>query len=696
MRNGGNPLSNADLARDAHWFDGDGMLSGVLFRRIQDSTGETVVRPEFVNQFILTDVHIASKTSRWLVKPALPSIATLVSPLASLLTVLCTILRTAVLILLSQLPGSQWAIKKISVANTAIFWHDGRALATCESGPPMRVMLPGLETVGWYDGKQADGEIIAEKGVGFGDTGLTGWMKEWTTGHPKVDPVTGELIAYHNTFLAPYVHYSTIPSTHHLLGKMPLLAPKRILNAPVPGVSGARMMHDFGVSLHHTVIMDLPLSLNPFNLARNLPVVAYDPTAASRFGVFPRYRPDLIKWFETKACCIFHTANTWDTFDTDPETDEAELSVNLLACRLTSASLVYSAGNLAAPKAIKEVPAVDREDEQCRLYYYQFPFAELSPPTSPVVEDEGSDDEDGANPFLASVGEDSKQTSTPQPAKSIRHEFALSAIPFEFPTMKPSAAMSAARFIYGCSTTSSTGFSASLGKGVKISHIAKIDALELIRRGKENPPEHVRGCVDTRSIEEICSSEDPEDPIQVFAMPKGWYAQEASFVARVPANVQEARRQSEDDGFLMCYVFDENQIDPSTGMARDDASSELWIIDAKDMKDVVCRIKLPQRVPYGLHGNWFTESMIQNQRDVVDVRSLPVEPELELMDDEQRVQSPTEEKGNPFEITMDNEKSRHLPRDRMSTKKKQAPMRKWSPAWRAWMACREAVEKRLA
>jgi carotenoid cleavage dioxygenase-like enzyme len=31
VRNGGNPVTNEDLGRDAHWFDGDGMLSGMAF-----------------------------------------------------------------------------------------------------------------------------------------------------------------------------------------------------------------------------------------------------------------------------------------------------------------------------------------------------------------------------------------------------------------------------------------------------------------------------------------------------------------------------------------------------------------------------------------------------------------------------------------------------------------------------------------
>ena len=40
------------------------------------------------------------------------------------------------LVILSYLPGSVYAIKRICVTNTGIIYHDGRALTTCESGPP--------------------------------------------------------------------------------------------------------------------------------------------------------------------------------------------------------------------------------------------------------------------------------------------------------------------------------------------------------------------------------------------------------------------------------------------------------------------------------------------------------------------------------------------------------------------------------
>lgn len=101
-------------------------------------------------------------------------------------------------------------------------------------------------------------------------------------------------------------------------------------------------------------------------------------------------------------------------------------------------------------------------------------------------------------------------------------------------------------------------------------------------------------------------------------MPKGWYAQESRFVPRRDG-------ESEDDGWLLTYVFDEGQLDVVTGEVRVDVDvrSELWVIDAKGMREVVCRVVLPQRVPYGLHGNWFSEDEVLGQRAVERFREVP-------------------------------------------------------------------------
>ncbi|KAK3049057.1 hypothetical protein LTR09_009711 [Extremus antarcticus] len=635
VRNGSNPVSNDDLGRDAHWFDGDGMLSGVSFRK-DEATGR--IEPEFVNQYILTDLYLSTLSSPKLRKPILPSIATLVNPLAGIIYVTFRILRTVLLVLLSHLPGSKQKIKKISVANTNVVYHDGRAMALCESGPPMRIQLPGLETVGWYNGAVAEGEPEEvrcgeeggregkkEKEKVFGqDSGLISFMREWTTAHPKVDPVTKEMVMFHSCFAPPYVQYSIIPqaSPHPVEVSKP---PEKILNAAVPGISGAKMMHDFGVSLKHTVIMDLPLTLDPMNQLKGLPPVSYDSTKPSRFGVFPRRSPQQVRWFETDAACIFHTANSWD--DTNPAGETT--SVNMLACRLTSATLVFAAGNIAPPPPaptkrvlpkpagrmsffskydhdaeathferapLLESPLAEKEafitvnsltyteaegpfynEEQCRLYYYNFNL----------------------------------QTG------AIDHQWALSTIPFEFPSVRPELEMQAATFVYGCSTTT-TSFGSALGKATKIDALVKVNVQELVARGRRCPPRSITGVVDNRTMATVLQSTDPEDPISVFTMPEGWFAQEPRFV---PASTN----LSEDDGYLLFYAFDESQLsadgDAPSDSAPDRAKSELWIINGGNMKDVVARVKLPQRVPYGLHGSWFDAEMVREQRPVDSIRT---------------------------------------------------------------------------
>ena len=599
------------------------MLSGVLFRR---SDAGSIV-PEFVNQFILTDVYLTARTSRFLHRPLLPSIATLINPLHSTFVILLTIFRTLILVLLSWLPGSYHRFKRIAAANTGVLYHDGRALATCESGPPLRVLLPGLETVGWFNGRRAENEPAPDTRPGYGDEGPLNFFTEWTTGHPRVDPHTNELISFHATFVPPFVRYSIVPATQPATTRRrrspsapdpPAKPPAPLFNAPIPGVSGAKMMHDFGVSLHHTVIIDLPLALDPRQLLRNRPPVEYDPQGRARFGVFPRRHPERVRWFETRACCIFHTANTWETVAKSaaaPGSGREHFVVHMLACRLTSAAMVYGTANLPTPPG---AAAPRPDDEQCRLYYYQFPF-------DPAAPDE----------------------------RAIAHQWALSAIPFDFPSARPDVAMSAARYFYGCTTSAAT-FNAALGRAAKIDALAKVDAAALIARGLANPPRQVDGCVDERSVREVSASTDPDDPIKTFVLPPGWFAQEPRFIPRKDGT-------TEDDGWLLSYVFDEAAgLDPRTGACRAGARSELWIIDARTMRHVVAKVRLPQRVPYGLHGNWFDEDMVRGQRPVERVRRVV----------EAGAGAAGGEKGGVEAV---------------------GP---WT--WRAWMWCRAAVERALA
>ena len=614
------------------------MLSGVSFQRSDGS-----LQPHFVNQYILTDCFISSVTSPTLKTPILPSIATLVNPSTSFIRMILAVLRTLFLVVLSHLTGSCQPIRRISVANTSVVYHDGRALATCESGPPIRIQLPGLETVGWFDGNQAEGEPQRKSDdprddPRFGGEGLTDFMKEWTTGHPKIDPVTGEMILLHCTFTAPYVFYSVIPTAGSDEKTKVQQVPK-LLNAPVPRVTGAKMMHDFGVSRLHSIVIDLPLSLDPLNLVKGRPVISYDPSKLARFGVCPRWNPAAVRWFETSACCIFHTCNAWD--ELDPQ--GMPIAVNMLACRLTSAALVFSAGNIAAPQPTHEkihpkeslIPFFGNDDhdeaytsshldEKTSLLdasnYNCAPHLESQ---SPEMQNEFKD-QAARRRYPKIEGDQCRlyyyRFSLSSDANIITHQFALSAIPFEFPTLHPEREMTSARYIYGCST-STASFGSALGRAVKIDVIVKIDAAALIEEAHRNPPRSVTGCVDERSVGEILSCKNTDDPIQCFKLPTGWYAQEARFVPHRESSEPNIKN-AEDDGYLLFYAFDEAQLDEE-GEAPSSAISELWILDARTMSDVICRIKLPQRVPYGLHGNWFSEEQIRDQRDVERFRLIP-------------------------------------------------------------------------
>jgi len=175
--------------------------------------------------------------------------------------------------------------------------------------------------------------------------------------------------------------------------------------------------------------------------------------------------------------------------------------------------------------------------------------------------------------------------------------------------------MSSARYIYGC-TTCSSSFNAALGRAVKIDGLVKFDVRTLIERGKASPPQPVTGSVDNRGVLEIIASQtrDSTDVIKVFQPPPNVFAQEPRFV---PSSSDPA----EDAGYLLSYMFDEAQL-TSEGDPPPFCFSELWIIDAKNMTDVLAKVELPQRVPYGLHGTWFSEKQVLNQRPVESVRMI--------------------------------------------------------------------------
>ncbi len=208
-----------------------------------------------------------------------------------------------------------------NTANTALVWHAGQFLATWEGGAPHAIKLPSLETVGSYT---------------YGDKLVSPF-----TAHPKVDPSTGEMMFFgYSPAAPPYLQYGVVSATGELLWTVPIDLPIGV------------MMHDFAITEHYTIFMDLPLTFSVERMQRGEPGLMFEPERPSRFGILPRHGDNSsIRWFETPACYVFHTLNAYE------EGDE----VVLVACRMNSTTVLMS----------EQTPG-ENEGDTARLHRWRF------------------------------------------------------------------------------------------------------------------------------------------------------------------------------------------------------------------------------------------------------------------------------------------------------------------------------------
>ncbi|MGB7381031.1 MAG: carotenoid oxygenase family protein [Rivularia sp. (in: cyanobacteria)] len=259
VRNGPNPQWQPK--GQYHWFDGDGMLHGVRI-----ANGKASYRNRYVRTKGWQIEHQEGK-SVW---------SGLLEP--------------------PQMDNPHGAYK--NVANTALVWHAGRFLALWEGGAPYSIKVPELETNGEYT---------------YNDK-----LQSAFTAHPKVDPITGEMMFFGYSFAPPYLHYSTVSAEGELLKTVPIELPMGV------------MMHDFAITANYTIFMDLPMTFNPMRMQKGEPGLMFEKDRASRFGIVPRHGDNNdVRWFETPACFVWHTLNAYEDGD----------EVVLLGCRVNSANL---------------------------------------------------------------------------------------------------------------------------------------------------------------------------------------------------------------------------------------------------------------------------------------------------------------------------------------------------------------------
>ena len=181
-----------------------------------------------------------------------------------------------------------------NTANTALVWHGDKFLALCEGGEPHQIQLPSLDTVGAvnFDGK----------------------LTSAFTAHPKIDPVTGEMLFFgYSLMQQPFLQYGIVSPEGELVKLIPIELPVGV------------MMHDFAITEHYTIFLDFPFTLRPERMAQGKPMFLFEPETSSRFGILPRHgEPSDIRWFESPSCYSFHTLNAYESGD----------EVILIACRM--------------------------------------------------------------------------------------------------------------------------------------------------------------------------------------------------------------------------------------------------------------------------------------------------------------------------------------------------------------------------
>ncbi len=167
-------------------------------------------------------------------------------------------------------------------ANTHVVRHAGTTLALVESGFPHAVS-PDLDRARIHD---FDGSLASPM-----------------TAHPKVDPVTGELVFFGiDVFGPPFLRYHVVDDTGQLTTTEEIEIPRAV------------MMHDFAVTATRAVFFDQPVL---FDLAlagqgRRLPF-RWSPEAGARVGVMARNASgDRIRWTTMDPSYVFHVLNAFD------------------------------------------------------------------------------------------------------------------------------------------------------------------------------------------------------------------------------------------------------------------------------------------------------------------------------------------------------------------------------------------------
>ena len=184
-----------------------------------------------------------------------------------------------------KLPGAPAGITDDGgVANTNIIFHGGKLLALEEGHLPTEIEPGTLNRLGYCDYKGA--------------------IKGPFTAHPKIDPVTGEMVFFGYNAAGPLTPALSFGSVN----AAGVVTRFDRFDAPY-----ASMVHDFIVTENHLLFPILPITGSMERAMRGKPPYAWEPEKGAYVGVMKRNgsAKDLV-WFRAESCYVFHVMNAWE------------------------------------------------------------------------------------------------------------------------------------------------------------------------------------------------------------------------------------------------------------------------------------------------------------------------------------------------------------------------------------------------
>ena len=181
--------------------------------------------------------------------------------------------------LLGPDPDPGWPFRLDPFVN--VVRHAGRYLALEEGTPPYEIS-GALDTVGLYD--------------------FAGGLPLGMCAHPKIDPVTGEMVVFRYDVEEPFLTWAVISPDG------------RVTQPPVTveGVDAGFMIHDFAITERNLVLTIGPATFDLGAMTTGGAVLKWQPELGTRIAVIPRDGSSGPAWIHTDAFWVWHFANAYE------------------------------------------------------------------------------------------------------------------------------------------------------------------------------------------------------------------------------------------------------------------------------------------------------------------------------------------------------------------------------------------------